>query len=143
MWLNQETTAGYFFAAPFIIGFVVFIVVPMLMSLYFSFCDYNILSPAKWIGFDNFKNLFNDPKFWKSLTVTLKYAFFSVPLKLIFSLLVALLLLRSTKLTPIYRGMYYPARCSVRTSASKSSWRMMSWGSAIFASMEFLTMICW
>lgn len=39
--------------------------------------------------------------------VTLKYAFFSVPLKLIFSLLVALLLLRSTKLTPIYRGMYY------------------------------------
>lgn len=107
MWLNQETTAGYFFAAPFIIGFVVFIVVPMLMSLYFSFCDYNILSPAKWIGFDNFKNLFNDPKFWKSLTVTLKYAFFSVPLKLIFSLLVALLLLRSTKLTPIYRGMYY------------------------------------
>lgn len=79
----------------------------MLMSLYFSFCDYNILSPAKWIGFDNFKNLFNDPKFWKSLTVTLKYAFFSVPLKLIFSLLVALLLLRSTKLTPIYRGMYY------------------------------------
>ena len=107
MWLNQETTAGYFFAAPFIIGFVVFIVVPMLMSLYFSFCDYNILSPAKWIGFDNFKNLFNDPKFWKSLTVTLKYAFFSVPLKLIFSLLVALLLLRSTRLTPIYRGMYY------------------------------------
>lgn len=107
MWLNQESTAGYFFAAPFIIGFVVFIVVPMLMSLYFSFCDYNILSPAKWIGFENFKNLFNDPKFWKSLTVTLKYAFFSVPLKLIFSLLVALLLLRSTKLTPIYRGMYY------------------------------------
>ncbi len=106
-WLNQESTAGYFFAAPFIIGFVVFIVVPMLMSLYFSFCDYNILSPAKWIGFENFKNLFKDPKFWKSLTVTLKYAFFSVPLKLIFSLLVALLLLRSTKLTPIYRGMYY------------------------------------
>ena len=56
MWLNQETTAGYFFAAPFIIGFVVFIVVPMLMSLYFSFCDYNILSPAKWTGFENFKN---------------------------------------------------------------------------------------
>ena len=56
MWLNQESTAGYFFAAPFIIGFVVFIVVPMLMSLYFSFCDYNILSPAKWIGFENFKN---------------------------------------------------------------------------------------
>ena len=69
MWLNQESTAGYFFAAPFIIGFVVFIVVPMLMSLYFSFCDYNILSPAKWIGFENFKNLFNDPKFWKSLTM--------------------------------------------------------------------------
>ena len=105
--MNKESTDGYFFAAPFIIGFVVFIVVPMLMSLYFSFCDYNILSPAKWIGFENFKNLFNDPKFWKSLTVTLKYAFFSVPLKLIFSLLVALLLLRSTKLTPIYRGMYY------------------------------------
>ena len=142
MWLNQETTAGYFFAAPFIIGFVVFIVVPMLMSLYFSFCDYNILSPAKWIGFDNFKNLFNDPKFWKSLTVTLKYAFFSVPLKLIFSLLVALLLLRSTKLTPIYRGMYYLPSIMGASVAVSVLWKQL-FGNDGVSNHIFGTQISW
>ncbi len=105
--LEKETVSGYIFAIPFIIGFIAFIIVPMAMSLYFSFCDYNILSPEKWIGLNNYAKLFQDPKFWNALKVTLKYAVFSVPLKLLFSLLVALLLLKDTRFSPIYRAVYY------------------------------------
>lgn len=106
-WLYKENVAGYILAAPFIVGFFAFIIVPMGMSLYFSFCDYNILSPEKWVGLKNYVKLFSDPKLMNSLKVTLKYAFFSVPLKLLFSLCVALLLLRNTKAAPVYRATYY------------------------------------
>ena len=83
--IEKNNVAGYVFALPFIIGFSAFIVVPMAMSLYFSFCDYNILSPEKWVGLKNYDGLFQDPKFWNSLKVTLKYAVFAVPLKLVFA----------------------------------------------------------
>ena len=105
--LERESVSGYIFALPFIIGFIVFVIVPMAMSLYFSFCDYNILSPEKWNGFKNYLKLFQDSKFWNALKVTLKYAVFSVPLKLLVSMLVALLLLKTTKLSSIYRAVYY------------------------------------
>ena len=48
--LNKESSAGVVFCLPFIIGFFVFLLVPMGISLYYSFCDYNILSPAKFVG---------------------------------------------------------------------------------------------
>lgn len=106
-WLCKENVAGYILAAPFMIGFLAFIIVPMGMSFYFSFCDYNILTPEKWVGFKNYIKLLSDPKLLNSLFVTLKYAFCSVPLKLVFALMVALLLLRNTKATPFYRAIYY------------------------------------
>lgn len=106
-WLCKENVAGYILATPFMVGFLAFIIVPMGMSLYFSFCSYNILTPEKWVGLKNYIKLLSDTKLINSLLVTLKYAFFSVPLKLIFALLVALLLLRDTKATPLYRAIYY------------------------------------
>jgi len=106
-WLCKEHVAGYLLAAPFILGFLCFIIIPMGLSLYFSFCDYSIVKPEKWIGLANYTKLFTDPKLINSLKVTLKYTFFSVPLKLLFSLIIALLLLRNTKATPLYRATYY------------------------------------
>ena len=58
-------------------------------------------------GLDNYAHLFSDPKFFKSLTVTLRYALISVPLKLVFALIVAVLLLPNTRATPFYRAVYY------------------------------------
>ncbi len=106
-WLYRETTAGYIFSAPFIFGFLFFIIVPVSTSLYYAFCNYNILKPARWVGLKNFIDIFHDPTFYQALGVTLKFAFISVPLKLLFALIVALILLRSTKLTPFYRAAYY------------------------------------
>lgn len=106
--LNNENVAGAICASPFIIGFFMFMIVPMAISLYYSFCDYDILSPAVWTGLDNYIKIFtSDAKFYKSTLVTLYFAFVSVPLRLIFALFIAMMLLKSTKITPLYRAMYY------------------------------------
>ncbi len=102
-----ESVAGYLFSAPFVFGFLFFIAVPMLMSLYYSFCDYNIVSPAKFSGLKNYIQMFQDARWQKALKVTLFYAFVSVPLRVIFALIVAMILNRQTKVTAIYRAMYY------------------------------------
>lgn len=107
-WLCKDSTAGVICSMPFIIGLTMFLVVPMLLSAYYAFCDYNILSPAEWSGLKNFIRIFTkDSKFIKSLSVTMYYAVVSVPLRLTFALIVALILLRNTKLTSVYRAAYY------------------------------------
>ena len=104
----KDNVAGYLFVAPFIIGLFAFTLYPFLSGLYFSFTDYNILSKAKWVGLDNYIKMFTqDDKFWMSFTVTLKFALTQIPLKLAFSLFVALILSKKTKLTNTYRTIFY------------------------------------
>lgn len=105
--LNKEQVVGIVCTSPFIIGFLLFMIIPMLISLYYSFCDYNILSPAKWTGASNYIKMFSDEKFYKSIAVTFKFAFISVPLRLLFALVVAMILVRTTKATSFYRAAYY------------------------------------
>ena len=106
--LNKESTAGVVFSLPFIIGFLLFMVVPMGISFYYSLCDYNILSPPVFTGLNNYIKMFNDDNvFYKTIGVTFYFAFVSVPLRLIFALMVALLLLQSSKATGFYRAFYY------------------------------------
>ena len=106
--LNRSGVAGYVFILPFIIGLIVFTVVPFFTSLYLAFTEYNVLSPAKWIGLDNFRRMFfEDRLFWTSFKVTFKFAMIQVPIKLAVSLGVALLLARTTRLTGLYRAVFY------------------------------------
>ena len=105
--MNNERTAGIIFTMPFTIGFLLFMIVPMGISLYYSFCSYDILSPPVFTGLQNFKNMFADETFYKSIKVTFFFAFVSVPLRLLFALIVAMLLLKSTKMTGFYRAAYY------------------------------------
>ncbi len=106
--LNQGKVAGYIFILPFIIGFVCFISFPMIMSLAFSFTKYDILTAPKFAGLDNYITMFTQDKlFWKTFGVTMYYVFFSVPLRLIMALLVALLLVKSSRLSGFYRTVYY------------------------------------
>lgn len=91
---RREAWAGYAFIIPWIIGFLVFTIGPMLSSLYFSFTDYNIVDPPRWVGLDNYARIFSgipeyfrtgdprqlgDPLFWKSLQVTLYFASIALP----------------------------------------------------------------
>lgn len=105
--LDAETKAGLAFTSPFIIGFLLFMIVPMMISLYYSLCDYNILSAPVFVGLKNYIKMFSDEVFFKTIGVTFFYALISVPLRLAFALLVAMLLLNSSRLTAFYRAAYY------------------------------------
>lgn len=96
------------FCLPFIIGFLVFLIIPMGISFYYSLCDYDILSPPEFVGLKNYIDMFtNDEVFWHSIKATLYFALVSVPLRLIFALLVAMILVKPTKATGFYRAAYY------------------------------------
>ena len=105
--LSKESTAGVIFTLPFTIGFLLFMIVPMGISLYYSFCDYDILSPPEFTGLDNFVKMFQDETFYKTIGVTFYFAFVSVPLRLVFALIVAMLLLKNSKMSGFYRAAYY------------------------------------
>lgn len=106
--LHKRSVAGVITCMPFIIGFVMFLAVPMGLSFYYSFCDYDILTPAKLVGIGNYVKMFTrDKTFWASVKATFYFAFASVPLRLIFALIVALILFRQTNMTGIYRAAYY------------------------------------
>ena len=105
--IYNNNTVGYIFASPFIIGFLVFTIIPMLSSLYYSCTNYNMIEKEKFIGFANYVNLFKDERFINSVFVTLQYVLFSVPLKLAFALFIAFLLTRPSRLVSFYRSLYY------------------------------------
>ena len=105
--LSKESVAGVLFTLPFTIGFLLFMLVPMGISLYYSFCDYDILSPPVFTGLKNFISMFQDETFFKTLKVTFFFAFVSVPLKLLFALIVAMLLLENSNMSGFYRAAYY------------------------------------
>lgn len=90
---RQDALWGYLFVAPFLIGFMVFMLGPMLFSFIGSFTDYNLTSKMNFIGFGNFKRMFTqDALFWKSLYNTIYFVLFNVPLTTLFSVFLATLL---------------------------------------------------
>ncbi|MFD2615645.1 carbohydrate ABC transporter permease [Paenibacillus gansuensis] len=104
---SREALECYLFISPAIIGLVVFLLGPIIASAYFSFTEYDILSPPRWIGLDNYRTLLSDDLFWKSMKVTLIYSVVSVPLGLAVSLFLAILLNQNLKGIFIYRTIFY------------------------------------
>lgn len=106
--LDSNVFVGYAFIAPWLIGFLGLSVIPMLVSFYLSFTKYNLTSPPVWIGINNFIKMFtDDPRYIKSIWVTLYYVIVSVPSKVGFALLVAFLLNQRFKVFNFYRSIYY------------------------------------
>lgn len=100
---------GYLFAAPGILGFLIFTAGPMVASLYYSFTEFSVLSSPKWVGLQNYSNMLTGASslFLKSLKVTLLYAGMNTLLILLFSILTALLLNRDFKGRGVLRGIYF------------------------------------
>ncbi|MDR1209141.1 MAG: sugar ABC transporter permease [Clostridiales bacterium] len=106
----KKNSVPYLFLLPWLIGFFVMTLYPMAMSLYMSMTNYNITRPnsTQFIGLGNYIQMFtSDPKFMKSLQVTFLYVFVSVPLKLIFALLIAVLMNQKLRFVGVYRAIYY------------------------------------
>jgi ABC-type sugar transport system permease subunit len=105
---RKDAIAGYLFIAPAIIGLVLFVGYPMVTSLYHSFTEWNGLTPAKWIGFDNYVEMFTrDPKFWPSIAVTLLWVVISVPVTIAAGLGLAVLVDRSLRGVKLFRTIFY------------------------------------
>ncbi|GAA0137432.1 sugar ABC transporter permease [Paenibacillus sp. YSY-4.3] len=104
----RANLTGYAFISPFVIGFLVFTFIPILISLYLSFTNYNLFNDPQWIGSFNFKKMFTqDQKYWNSVRVTFIYVFAGVPLRLMFALFVAMLLNTKSRMVGFYRTVYY------------------------------------
>jgi multiple sugar transport system permease protein len=90
---RKSQGVAYLFLGPWLLGAIGLTVAPMVVSLYLSFTDYDLFNSPQWVGFDNYAKLFgDDPRYLDSVVVTLKYVVWSVPLKLVLALAVALLL---------------------------------------------------
>ena len=126
--IQENTFAGYFFAAPWIVGFLIFVIVPLGFSLYWSFTDYRVTSqdPAKWIGLENYTNLlFNDSSFRSSIVNTLYLTVIGLPLQMAAALFLAVMLNQKMRGERIFRmGFYLPVILGFNT-AVLLCWRLM------------------
>lgn len=105
---QREAVWAYIFISPWIIGFFIFTLGPMLASLYYSFTDFNIIDIPVWRGLANYKKLFfDDPLFWHSLKVTIKFAAMALPLNLVIGFLIAVLLNQKIAGVNIWRTAYF------------------------------------
>ena len=99
---------GILFALPYLIGGTVFMVYPLVMSVYYSLCHYNIITPATFVGLDNYRVLFfHDEVFWKSVYNTLYFTAFSVPLSLALAIGLAVLLNQAVKGLSVFRTVFF------------------------------------
>ena len=104
---KRDLAMGLLFISPWIVGFLALTVYPLLSTLYFSMCDYSVLSPAVFVGLDNYKQLFSDAIFWKSVYNTFFYAAFAIPLGLLVSLTLAILLNFDLPGKGIFRTIFF------------------------------------
>lgn len=106
-YFRSQWKGGWLCALPWIIGFVVFTGGPILFSIIISFCQYDILNPAKFIGWDNYRWMFTkDALFWKSLWNTI-YMIIGIPLGMALSLGIALLLNLKVRGVAVWRTFFY------------------------------------
>lgn len=105
----SDNNVGYLFAAPGILGFLIFTAGPMLVSLYYSCTSFSILKKPEWVGLQNYIDMLTSPSslFLKSLKVTLIYAGINSLLVMFFSVLVGLLLNREFKGRSVLRAIYF------------------------------------
>ncbi len=107
-WLRQETLEGYLFAAPAILGYLIFVLGPVVTSLIMSLAEYNIIKPPVFIGIQNYITAFTDDElFWTSVRVTVFYTIIAVPLNLVVGFLIAVLMNQKVNGISIFRTIWY------------------------------------
>ncbi|MEO8612229.1 MAG: sugar ABC transporter permease [Chloroflexota bacterium] len=127
---KQNNIVGYLFISPWLICFFLFALIPIAISLWLAFTDYDILSPSsgQFIGLQNFHRMFfEDVRYARSVSATFQYVFFSVPLRLIFALGVALVMNAKRRGVYWYRAIYYIPSIIGGSVAVAVMWRQL-WG---------------
>jgi multiple sugar transport system permease protein len=105
---REREGAAWVFLSPWVLGAIVLTLLPMAVSLYLSFTDYDLFSPPKWVGLRNYVQMFTeDPRYWRSVVTTLTYVLVAVPLQLALALVVALALKGMKRGKGFYRSAFY------------------------------------
>lgn len=136
---RRQSLAAYLFLAPWLVGLIGVTIGPTVASLIISFTRYNLLSAPQWIGLGNYRGLLHDSYYIKSIEVTLIYVGISVPLKLVFALVLAVALNRGLRGLSFYRTVYYVPSLLGTSVAIAIAWRQL-FGSAglVDQALEFL-----
>ncbi|MFB9948603.1 carbohydrate ABC transporter permease [Rhizobium puerariae] len=122
----RRNAAGYIFLSPWLLGFLLLALGPILASLYLSFTRYDMVSAPRWVGFDNYQYMFaRDRRFWKALSVTFQYVMLAVPLRLAVALGVAMLLDKGLRSIGLYRAIFYLPSLLGASIAIAILWRQM------------------
>lgn len=129
---------AYVFLLPWLIGFFGLTLGPALASLYLSFTNYDLIQSPDWVGASNYVRIATaDPKFAAAMQVTFTYVLLSVPLKLIFALMVAMMFNRGMKGLTLYRAVFYLPSLLGSSVAIAVLWRQL------FASDGLVNMLLW
>lgn len=105
---RREAISGYLFISPWLIGFIVFFVGPIIASFVLSFMRWNIVGTPEWIGLQNYQDIFtSDARFLKAVQVTITYSVFYLPLEVICGIGLAVLMNQKLRGIGIFRTLYY------------------------------------
>src|SRR5260221_4899595 len=115
---QREAIEGFLYISPWILGFLIFTVGPMIASLFLSFTNYNVVSPPRFAGLSNYTQLLKDPLFWTSLGNTLYFTVLIVPLTIAGSLGCALLLNRQFIGRPFFSTVSFFASITAHFSVT-------------------------
>lgn len=130
---RKENLIGYLFIGPWLVCFLAFTAVPFVASFFLSLTEYDMLSAPKFVGLDNYIKMFTSDRLFKqSLGVTFKFVFISIPLRLLFALIVALILNRDSKMIPLYRIVYYLPSILGGSVAVSVMWRYVFSKTGVF-----------
>jgi multiple sugar transport system permease protein len=105
--LNNDGVSGLLFVLPWIIGFLLFSLYPIVMSAYYSFTDFSAIKDPQWVGLKNYVSLFSDPVFYKSLWNTIFFVAVSVPATIMLALVTAMLLNLKIKCRGFFRSIFF------------------------------------
>lgn len=105
--VRRRLLTGLAFVSPWLIGFSVFQLYPILASLYYSLCDFSVLEPAEFIGLGNYIELAGDEVFRKAVLNTFFYAAIALPLGILLALAIAMLLNTGVGGMTVYRTVYF------------------------------------
>ncbi len=98
---------GYLYILPWVIGFLVLQLYPLVNSFLYSFSDFSMIGDSHFVGISNYVKAFKTPEFWKSLKVTFYYVLMAVPCKIVFALLIAIILNQKLRGINFFRTLYY------------------------------------
>jgi multiple sugar transport system permease protein len=106
--MKNREKIGFYFVLPWIIGLLVFTLVPMIAAVFIGFTDWSIVgSNIRWVGLANYQEIFKSEQFWHSLWITFRFAIISIPLVVFTSFVISVMLSKNIKAVGVYRIIYY------------------------------------